>query len=130
MERASWSPTRDVADHVDELAKPLLVEGGAGVVFGQHVLECGVVALDAGHGTVDELADGGLARLGLEMRPAGLGRHPEDVLGNVFVAVLGGLTAPFGENRRMALLEGVGDVFQKDETQDDVFVFGRVHAAA
>ena len=38
--------------------------------------------------------------------------------------------APFGENRRMALLEGVGDVFQKDEAQDDVFVFGRVHAAA
>ena len=72
----------------------------------------------------------GLARLGLQMRPAGLRRHPEDVLGDVFVAVLGGLGAPFGQNRRMALLEGVGDVFQKDEPQDDVLVLGRVHAAA
>ena len=120
----------DVADEVDELAEPLLVEGGAGVVFGQHLLERRVVALDAGHGDVDELADGRLARLGLQMRPAGLRRHPEDVLGDVFVAVLGCLGAPFGQNRRMALLEGVGDVFQKDEAQDDVLVLGRVHAAA
>ena len=120
----------DVADEVDELTEPLLVEGGAGVVFGQHVLEYGIVALDAGHGAVDELADGGLARLGLEMGPAGLRRHPEDVLGDVFVAVLGSFGSPFGQNRRMALLEGVGDVFQKDEPQDDVLVFGRVHAAA
>ena len=62
--------------------------------------------------------------------PAGFRRHPEDVLGDVFVAVLGGLGSPFGQNRRMALLEGVGDVFQKDEAQDDVLVFGGVHAAA
>ena len=101
----------DVADEVDELAQPLLVEGGAGVVLGQHVLERGVVALDAGHGAVHELADGGLARLGLQMSPAGLRRHPEDVLGDVLVAVLGSFGSPFGQNRRMALLEGIGDVF-------------------
>ena len=28
------------------------------------------------------------------------------------------------------LLEGIGDVFQKDETQDDVLVFRRIHRAA
>ena len=87
-------------------------------------------ALDTNHGAVDELADGGLARLGLQMSPAGLRRHPEDVLGDVLVAVLGSFGAPFGQNRRMALLEGIGDVFQEDEAQDDVLVLGGVHAAA
>ena len=79
----------DVADEVDELAEPQLVERGAGVVLGQHAFEGGVVALDAGHGVVDELADGGLLRLGLEVRPARFGRHPEDVERPVLVRVLG-----------------------------------------
>ena len=69
----------DVADQVDELAEALLVERRAGVVLGQHALERGVVALDGDHGVVDELADGRLLGLGLEVRPARLRRHPEDV---------------------------------------------------
>ena len=44
----------DVADQVDELAEPLLVEAGAAVVLGQHALERGVVALDGGHRVVDD----------------------------------------------------------------------------
>ena len=79
----------DVADQVDELAEALLVERGTGVVLGQHALERRVVALDAGHGVVHELADGGLLGLGLEVRPARLGRHPEDVQRAVFVRVFG-----------------------------------------
>ena len=78
----------DVADHADELAEPLLVEGRAGVVLGRHVLERRVVALDRGHGVVDELADGGLPGLCLEMAPARLVRDPEDVLRAVLVRVL------------------------------------------
>ena len=51
----------DVADQIDELAKPLFVQRRAGVVLGQHVVERRVVALDPGHGVVNELTDGGFA---------------------------------------------------------------------
>ena len=84
----------DVADHVDDLAEAGLVQGGPGVVLGQHVLEGRVVLLDGGHGVVDGGADGGLVGLGLQDRPAGVGRHPEDVLGDVLVPVLGGCSSP------------------------------------
>ena len=45
--------------------------------------------LDGDHGIVDQLADGGLLGVGLQVRPAGVWRHPEDILGGVFVAVFG-----------------------------------------
>ena len=37
---------RDIADGVDELSESRLVEGGSGIVLGQHPLEGGVVTLD------------------------------------------------------------------------------------
>ena len=120
----------DVAHHVDHLAEAGLVERGAGVVLGEHVPEGGVVALDGGHGVVDDRADGGLVGPGLQDRPAGVGRHPEDVLGDVLVAVLGGFCTPLGEHLCVALLEGVGNVLEEDEAEDDVLVLGGVHAAA
>ena len=64
------------------------------------------------------------------MRPARLGRHPEDVLGDVLVAVLSGVFAPLREHARAALLEGIGDVLQEDQSEDDVLVLGGVHRAA
>ena len=103
---------------------------GAGVVLGEHILERGVVPLDGGHGVVDGPAYGGLTRLRSQPGPAGLGRHPEDVLRDVLVAVLGGVLAPLGEHLGAVLLEGVGDVLEEDETEDDVLVLGGVHAAA
>jgi hypothetical protein len=79
----------------------------------------------------DELADGGLARLRLQVRPARLGRHPEDALGAVLVGVFGiGALRLLGEQRGVALLEGVGDVFQEEQAEADVLVLGGVHAAA
>jgi hypothetical protein len=121
----------DVADEVDELAEAGFVERGAGVVLGQHALERRVVALDAGHGVVHELADRWLLRLGLQVRPARLGRHPEDVQRAVLVGVLrvGALVA-FGFQLRVLLLKGIRDVLKEDEPEDDVFVFGGVHRAA
>ena len=70
----------DVADEVDELTEPLLVERLTGVVLGQHIPERRVVALDPRHGVVHELADFGLPCLGPELFPPCFGRHPEDVL--------------------------------------------------
>ena len=122
----------DVADQVDELAEPLLVEAGAGVVLGQHALERRVVALDGDHRVVDELADRGLRGVGLEVRPAGLLRHPEDVGGAVFVGVfgVGALRLAAASSSACLRLEGVGDVLEEDQAEDDVLVLGRVHVVA
>ena len=68
--------------------------------------------------------------LGLQVWPAGLLRHPEDVLRDVFVAVLRSLFSPLGQHHRVALLEGVGDVLQEDEAEHDMLVLGGVHRAA
>ena len=58
-------------------------------------------------------------------------RHPEDVLGAVFVRVFGiGALLAFGYRVRRACLEGVGDVFEEDQAEDDVLVLRRVHVVA
>ena len=67
--------------------KPPLVNRRPGVVSRQHVLERGVVALKRDHRLIDGQADSRLPRLRPQMRPTGLGRHPEDVLGDVLVPV-------------------------------------------
>ena len=75
----------------------------------------------------------GCLALAWRWRPAGIGGHPEDVLGFVFVGVFGvgpGVVALAGEELGAVFLEGVGDVFEEDEAEDDVLVFGRVHVGA
>ena len=120
----------EVADHVDELAEPLLVEGGTGVVLGQHVLEHRVVAFDRRHRVVDELADDRLPRLGLEMAPARLARHPEDAHRPVLIRVLRvGALGLLAFELGVPLLEGVGDVLEENQAQDHVLVLRRVHRA-
>ena len=131
LARSAALPERDVADQVDDLAEALLVEAGAGVVLGQHALERGVVALDRDHRVVHQRADGRLRGAGLQVRPARLLRHPEDVDGAVLVGVL-----RVGALRLLRLqlgvlrLEGVGDVLEEDQAEDDVLVLGRVHVVA
>ena len=121
----------DVADEVDDLPQPLLVQRLPGVVRGQHIPQRRVLPLHGGHGRVHGLADGGLARVGLDVGPASIGGHPEDVLGAVLVRVLRvGALVTFGLQLGVGLLEGVGDVLEEDQAQDDVLVLGGVHAAA
>ena len=120
----------DVAHHVDHLAQAGLVQRGPGVVLGQYVLERRVVPLNGRHSVIHETANVCLASLILEITPARFGRHPEDALGGVLVPVLGGLFTPSVQHQRVALLEGVGDVLEEDEAEDDVLVLGGVHAAA
>ena len=65
------------------------------------------------------------------MRPAGLWRHPEDVLGPVLVRVFRiGALGLLALEACVCLLEGVGDVFQEQQAEHNVFVLGGVHAAA
>lgn len=106
----------------------MLVEAGAGVVLGQHAFEARVVALDGDHEVVRGLADGGLLGAGLEVRPAGIGGHPENILRLVFIRILGirALVIPLpGEELGAVFLEGVGDVFQENQAKDDVLVLPR-----
>src|SRR5574337_2047849 len=69
-------------------------------------------------------------------------RHPEDVGHGVVVPLLqglrvvggvgqvevGGRVGEFRREGRAALVEGVGDVLEEDEAEDDVLVLGGVHA--
>src|SRR5690606_9020528 len=96
------------------------------------------------HGIVDEDADFGLFGVVLEVAPAGLWGDPEDVVGEVFVAVLDDAVAVLlfpgvilaggvgGEALQFLplLLERVGDVLEEDEAEDDVLVLRGVHVAA
>ena len=80
----------------------------------------------------------------LDVLPAGLGGHPEDVVAGVLVAVLEELCAPAlvrdvvvadsGRRSRLELLaaglEAVGDVLEEDQAEDDVLVLGRLLVAA
>src|SRR5687768_9734015 len=65
------------------------------------------------------------------MRPARLGRHPEDSDRAVLVRVFGvGAFTTLGLKRRMLLLERIGDVLEEDESEHNMFVLGRVHVVA
>ena len=120
-----------IADLIYEPSEHFLVQRGPGVVLGQHAVQRGVVPFDARHGVVHQRSDNGLSSLGFQVRPARLGRHPEDAFGAVLVRVLGICTLrDLCLELRMFLLEGVGDVLQEDQAEDDVLVFGGVHAAA
>ena len=134
----------DVADDVHEAAEPDFVEAGPGVIARQHAFERRILALNRAHRVVNDFADLGRFGFGLDGVPAGFGRQPEDIRGEIFVAILGGVGAlrfvldePFalgiGEAEQQLLaffLEGVGDVFQEDQAEADVLVFGGVHVPA
>ncbi len=111
----------------------VLIERGAGVLFREDAFQARVVALDRDHGVIDDLAYFRLLRAVLEIGPTRAGRNPEDVLGLVFVGVfrIGASVVAFaGEKRLVVFLKGIRDVFEEDEAEDDVLVFGRVHVGA
>src|SRR5690606_18837154 len=101
----------------------------AGVVLGQHAFEGFVVPLDSAHGVVDQGADLRALGVGLQMRPAAFLGYPEDVVGEVFVLVLGGLQV-FGQEFCVARLEGIRDVLEENKAQGNVFVVAGLHIAA
>jgi hypothetical protein len=47
----------DIADEVDQLPEPLLVETGTGVVLRQHGFQREIVAFDRRHRVIDDLPD-------------------------------------------------------------------------
>ena len=121
----------DVADQVDEAAEVGGIEVAAGIDFGQHAAQAGVIALDGVHGVVNIFADFGRFGAGLQIAPTGGGRHEEDVFGPVFIPIFWISAKIFlGHQLGVQRLEGVGDVFEEDEAEEDVFIFGGVDVLA
>ena len=119
----------DGGDQVDQLPEPGLVQRRARVVLGENALELDVVALDGLHRIVHQLADARLLGALLQVGPPCLGGHPEDVLGQVLVAVLG-LGVVVDGQPVVHLHERIGDVLEEDQPEHDVLVLRRVHGAA
>ena len=122
----------EAAEQAHEFAEQGALEAGALVDLREHAGEGGVVGLDRGHGGVDHAAEGGVAEAGLgahgDGAPAGGGRDPEDAGGGVVGEVLA-VVAGLVELVAVAF-EGVGDVLEEQEAEDDVLVLGGVHVAA
>ena len=92
-------------------------------------LERRIVPLDGGHGVVHGPAYGGLVGVRLQLRPAGFARH-QKMLWRGTRRVFGiSALVDLRLELRVGLLEGVGDVLEEDQAQDDVLVLGGVHAA-
>jgi hypothetical protein len=69
----------------------------------------------------------------LEVDPTGFLRHQEDVLGAVFVRILGvraGVGPLSGEQLGAVFLKAVRDVLEEDEAEQNVLVLGRADVAA
>ena len=74
-----------------------------------------------------------LLRVRLQVRPPRVRRHPEHILGPVFIGIfrVRSRVIVFTSNQLRAMLrKRVRDVLEKDQAEYDVFVFGRVHVIA
>jgi len=129
----------DIGDQVDQPLHLLRCDAAACVVARQLALEVGVVALDGEDGVVDQRGDVRPRGLVLEVLPARLGWHPENPLGGVLVAVLqqaielwtgDAVGLQLGLQFLASRLEGVGDVLQEQQAEDDMLVLGGIDLAA
>jgi hypothetical protein len=62
--------------------------------------------------------------------PARLSSDPEDARRAVLVGSSGRAPGLLSFELRVLRLEGVGDVLEENQAEDDVFVLGRVHVVA
>ena len=122
-------PESDVGYQVDEPAQVGRVETGPGVDLGQHAGKLAVLLFDGFHGLVQQHADVRLLGMIAQVRPAGGYGHKKDVLGQIFVAVLGvgPLVLAFpGGQRGMQGLESIGDVLEEDQSKYHMLVLGGI----
>src|SRR5829696_5333977 len=70
---------------------------------------------------INQLADGRLLSVVLKMRPTRFLRHPEHVLGEILIRVLGG-GGVFRLQRCTLRFEGIGNVLEKNQAKCDVLV--------
>ena len=77
----------EVGEQVDEAREHGAVDGFLAENLGEGTFEAFVISLDRAHGVIDHDADAGVFGVCRERGPARLLRHPEDVLGKVFIAI-------------------------------------------
>ena len=126
--------------------RQLFLNFGAGVALVENALELGVFDFNAGQRVIDALADVGLLGGGAQVFPAGAFRHPEDIDLAVVVAVLQLSDEQFGVAVMQEIVvgriskapgqfgaaggEGVGNVFDENQAEHEVLVFGSIHVGA
>lgn len=118
----------DCADQVDEFSESPLIDRWPCVVLGKNAFQARVVALDGIHRRIESLADRLESGGRLNLRPARLRWHPEDVLSDVLVAVLP-IGAGNGRESRVPLVKCVGNVLEEDQSERNVLVLGSVEVA-
>ena len=119
---------RNVADQVDDLPEPLLVEPRPRKSFGNTPFRDGLSRSIAVMASSTSVPNSGLRRARFQVRPTCFLRHPEDIYGAVLVGVFGVgalcfLRFEFGVLR----LEGIGDVLEEDQAENNMLVLRRVH---
>lgn len=114
---------------VDDAAETLLVQVGPGIFLGQDTFERGVVPLNGDHGAIQQLANNRVFGPALQVGPPGLRRHPKDVFGGVFVPILG-IGTFILHQRGVLFIESVGDIFEENEAQDDMFILCGIQVAS
>jgi hypothetical protein len=131
-----------VGEQIDEAAEGRRRQLTAGVILGQNALERRVLFLDGFHGVVNATADVGLLCRVAQVTPPVAFGDPEDPVTRVFVTVfeqcracgvgrceeLGAFVARERVELEPLLLEHIGDVLEKDQTENHVLVLGGVHA--
>ena len=131
-------------DQIDQFAELVGRQLGAREAFVEQTFKLGVSDLDGFERLVNQNAKVGLTRGGLEQVETGFKRHPENAFGGVIVALFEfGLAfalvfeKPFGvgigeiENELLAAsLEGIGNVFDENEAENEMFIFGGVEIDA
>ena len=123
----------DAGNKVDQGTERRGIEVLARVDLGQNVLEGGIFLFDGVHGLVQQGAYVGVPGVVAQVGPAGGRRHKENVFCLVFVAVFGIGSFVFAFAFREGCKErfkGIGDVFEKDQAEYDVLVFGGVNILA
>ena len=120
----------DVGEQIHQLPQHGFIQRRAGVVFRQHAFQARIagVGLDGLHGVIDDLAD--IVRPGVspDVGPAGGLRHPEHVFGQIFVRLF--RVGIFLRRQPVTqALKRFGDVFQEDQAQRHMLVFGGLKPA-
>ena len=119
----------DVGKEVNHIAKPPLVQFRAGKILRQNVLQPLVFLFNGTHGVINRCADFLRMCFVFNVIPPRALWYEEDTLRGVLVDILLEAVA-LCDQLLMLLLETIGNVFEENQPQYHVFVFGCIHITA
>ena len=119
----------DVGEQIHYVTESAFVELGTSKVFRQNVFQPLVFLFDGTHRIVNHRADFRRMGFGGNIAPPRTGRNKKDTFGGILVHIFLEAVAFFNK-RLIFLIKTVGDIFEKNQPQHDIFIFGRVNIAA